>query len=402
MRIPQRGAFSNLMKRLFLMLCLPGVALAAPEPSLEKSLGPILAASFKPGLPGVAALIVKDGQPVFRRAYGMANVELGVPLRPEHVFRIGSTTKLFTATAVMLLVDEGEIALDQPVSTYLPDAPAHWAKVTIEHLLTHTSGIPNLSMDSGYWRTTARLEHTLDELIAPVRTRPLLSEPGTRFAYNNTGYNLLAAVVEKVSGLEFFQFVDRRIAQPLRLKNTGPGDDKKLIAGLVTGYRSGPAPAWLIANSNLSAAGGMVSTVDDLAVFMLALQSGKLVSLAGVRKMNRSYVLPNGKATGYGLGAWVRTVDGNRLVGHGGYIFNFYSQLEMDIDAGIVAVTLHNGDKFGGDNEELSKQMILLARGAPVLTAGHAPQTSAHAARPPRNDRARARRPGPAPAPGPG
>jgi len=171
------------MKRLFIVLLwLPCIALAAPSQSLEKILDPVLAASFKPGLPGVAALIVKDGKPVFRRAYGMANVELGVPLRPEHVFRIGSTTKLFTATAVMLLVDEGKIALDAPLSTYLPDAPAHWAPVTIRHLLTHTSGIPNLSMDSGYWRTTARLEHTLDELIAPVRARPLMFEPGTQFA----------------------------------------------------------------------------------------------------------------------------------------------------------------------------------------------------------------------------
>lgn len=213
---------------------------------------------------------------------------------------------------------------------------------------------------------------------------------------------MLAAVIEKVSEIEFFQFVNQRIVQPLALNNTGAGNDKKLIPGLVTGYRSGPAPAWLIANSTLHAAGGMVSTVDELARFMLALQSGRLVSSTGVNAMNTSYVLTDGKATGYGLGTWLRTVDGNPLVGHGGYVFNFYSQLEMDVDAGIVAVTLHNGDKFGGDNEELSKQMILLARGARPFKAARAPQTNAHAARPPRNDRARARRSAPAPAPAPG
>lgn len=353
------------MKRLALLVCLPLAAAAAPvDPvALARTLDAMVASRFKGDGPGVAALVVKDGQPVLRKGYGLANVELGVPVRPEHVFRIGSTTKMFTATAVMVLVDEGRIALDAPVSRYLPDAPPQWDKVTIEHLLTHTSGLPNLTLDSGYWRTTARLEHTLDELVAPARTRPLLSAPGTTFAYNNTGYHVLAQVVEKVSGQEFFAFVDRRIVQPLGLKHTGPGDDKLLIPGLVTGCRAGPTPAIPLANSNLHAAGGMVSTVDDLAVFITALQAGRIVSPAGVKRMNTPYVLSNGQPSEYGLGEWLRTVNGHHLVGHGGYVLNFYSQLEMDIDANIVTVTLHNGDKLGGDNEVLSRQMIVAAQG---------------------------------------
>lgn len=356
------------MKRLAILLCFPLAAAAAPhDPSaLADALDATIASRFRPELPGVAALVVKDGKPLLRKGYGMANVELGVPVRPEHVFRIGSTTKLFTATAVMLLVDEGRIALDAPVSRYLPDAPKQWEKVTIEHLLTHTSGIPNLTLDSGYWRTTARLEHTLDELVAPARTRALLFAPGTAFAYNNTGYHLLGQVIEQVSGLEFYDFIERRIAQPLGLTHTGSGDDRTLHPSLVTGYQAGPRPALPIANSNLHAAGGMVSTVDELAAFMQALQAGRIVSPAGVKRMNASYVLPNGQATGYGLGAWVRTLNGHRLVGHGGYILNFYSQLEMDIDAGIVTVTLHNGDKLGGDNEELSKRLIAAAQGRQI------------------------------------
>lgn len=306
----------------------------------------------------------------------MANVELGVPVQPEHVFRIGSTTKLFTATAIMLLVDEGRIALDAPISRSLPNAPKQWRKVKVEHLLTHTSGIPNLSMDSGYWRTTARLDHTLDELVAPARKRPLLSAPGTVFSYNNTGYHLLGQIIEQASGEEFYAFIARRITQPLGLQHTGPGDDKTFHPGLVTGYQAGPKPAWLLANSNLHAAGGMISTVDELAAFMLALQGGKLVSAANVKRMNTRYVLPNGKATDYGFGEWVRTVNGRHLVGHGGYIMNFYSQLEMDIDSGIVTVTLHNGDKLGGDNEVLSKRLIVAAQGgqagSPVEPAAQA------------------------------
>ena len=360
------------MKRLLVLLCFPLAVMAAPaspvsrDQSPEQSLDTIVASRFKPELPGVAALVIKDGQPLLRKGYGMANVELGVAVRPEHVFRIGSTTKLFTATAIMLLVDEGRIALDAPISRYLPRAPKAWNRVTVEHLLTHTSGIPNLTMDSGYWRTTARLEHTLDELVAPARTRPLVSAPGTVFAYNNTGYHLLGQIIEQVTGQEFYAFIDARIARPLGLAHTGPGDDKTFHPGLVTGYQAGPKPAWLLANSNLHAAGGMVSTVDELATFMLALQGGKLVSPANVQRMNASHVLPNGKATGYGLGEWVRTVNGRHLVGHGGYIFNFYSQLEMDVDSGIVAVTLHNGDKLGGDNEELSKRLIVAAQGGPA------------------------------------
>lgn len=350
------------MKRLALtlLLSLPLAAMAAPDApgTLAQSLDRIVAARFKPELPGVAALVAKDGRPILRMAYGMANVELGVPARPEHVFRIGSTTKLFTATAIMLLVEEGRIALDAPLKRYLADAPSAWDGVTIAHLLTHTSGIPNLSMDSGYWRTTARLEHTPAELVDPVRARPLDFAPGTRFAYNNTGYNLLGLIIEQVSGEGYYAFLDRRIAKPLGLAHTREGSDKVLIPNLVTGYRGGPAPAFLLAASNFYAAGGLVSTVDDLATFMLALQSGKLVSPGGVQRMNTSHVLPDGKATDYGYGTWLCTVNGKDLVGHGGYVFNFYSQLEMDVDSNIVAVTLHNGDRFGGDNEVLSRELI--------------------------------------------
>lgn len=351
-----------------LLCCLPLTVLAAPDeaPTLAGSLDAIIAARFKPELPGLAALVMQDGHAILRKGYGMANLELGIPVQPGHVFRIGSTTKLFTATAIMLLVDSGKLALDAPVGRYLPDSPPHWSRVTIEHLLTHTSGIPNLSMDSGYWRTTARLEHTPDELVAPVRPRPLEFAPGARFAYNNTGYNLLGMVIEKVTGQGYYAFIDERIATPLGLKHTRAGDDRQVIAGLVSGYQAGPRPAWPLAGSNLYAAGGLVSSADDLAAFMLALQKGKLVSAASLKRMNASHVLADGKATGYGLGTWVREVNGKHVVGHGGYIFSFYSQLEMDVDSGIVAVTLHNGDRFGGDNEELSRSLISAVQAWPA------------------------------------
>ncbi|MEH6436227.1 serine hydrolase domain-containing protein [Massilia sp. DD77] len=371
------------MKAPALLLALPLAAAAvppAPVPAsvplpaahadaLPAALDALVAARFKPELPGVAALVLKDGKPLLRKGYGMASVELGVPVRPEHVFRIGSTTKLFTATAILLLADEGRLALDAPVARYLADAPPQWSKVTLLHLLTHTSGIPNLSMDSGYWRTTARLDHQPEELVAPVRVRPLDFEAGERFAYNNTGYNLLGLVIEKVSAQGYYEFVDARIARPLGLKHTVAGDDRQLIPGLVSGYQLGPKPARILAASNLYAAGGLVSTVDDLASFMLALQAGRIVSPASVARMNASHVLPNGEATGYGLGTWGRRVNGKRLVGHGGYILNFYSQLEMAVDSGIVAVTLHNGDRFGGDNEELSKRLIAAVQAAGARTA---------------------------------
>lgn len=351
------------MKKLALLFAFPVAVMAAP---LEESLDALLTARFKPELPGVAALVLKDGRPVLRKAHGMANLELGVPLHSSHVFRIGSTTKLFAATAVMLLVEEGKVALDAPVSRYLPDAPKHWNGITIEHLLTHTSGIPNLTMVSGFWRTTARLDHTLAELIAPVRDQPLEFAPGTRFVYNNSGYILLAMVIEKASGQEFFDFVQARISKPLGLSRTGSGGLKAITPGLVTGYQRGPSPERPIAAVNLSAAGGMVSTVDDLGTFMLALQGYQLLGRHSVQRMNTPYVLASGEATEYGLGLWIRKVNGNTLVGHGGYIHNFYSQLEMDLDAHIVAVTLHNGDRFGGDNEYLSKRLIATAQGKPI------------------------------------
>lgn len=358
------------MRSLIALLLLPIHVLATPAAlPLDQTLDAMLATRFPSHLPGLAALVLDNGKPVLRKAYGRANLELGVPLEPGHVFRIGSTTKMFTATAIMMLVEEGKVALDAPIGSYLPNAPAHWSHVTVEHLLTHTSGIPNMTNASGFWRTTARLEHTPEQVIEPMRAAPLGFDPGTRFAYCNTGYMLLGMIVASVSGGDFFDFIHTRITKPLGLRHTRSGVSNTIIPGLVSGYQAGPAPGWFIALSNIHAAGGMVSTVDDLAVFMLALQGGKLIGKASLERMNASHMLPDGSATGYGLGQWVRKVNGNRLVGHPGYILNFYSNLEMDIDANIVAVTLHNGDRFGGDNEVLSKEIIEAVQKELVKTA---------------------------------
>lgn len=333
---------------------------------INDSIDAMLSSRFKADHPGVVGLVTKDGKTIFRRAYGLANLELSVPVKPTDVFRIGSISKMFTGTALMMLVDEGKVALDAPLSTYLTDTPKHWSNVTIEHLLTHTSGIPDYTQVSGFWRSTARLDHSLQELISSVTDKPLDFEPGTDFSYDNTGFILLGMVIEKVSGKDFYDFLNTRIFTPLGLKHTSPGDDRVLIPGLVSGYQQGPKQGMYIASNNLHAAGGLVSNADDLATFMMALQSGRLVKPESMKRMNTRHTLKNGKTTEYGLAQWIRTVNGHTLVGHGGFIpTGFYSQLEMDLNAKIIAITLHNGDKFGGDNEYLSKRIIAAAQGMP-------------------------------------
>jgi D-alanyl-D-alanine carboxypeptidase len=149
--------------------------------------------------PGAAVLIVHDGETVLRKGYGMANLELEVPIRPEMVFEIGSVTKQFTAAAILKLAEQGKLALEDDVRKHLPGYPTHGKTITIEHLLTHTSGIPSYT-GLPEWQARVREDLTVQQLVGIFQDKPLEFEPGERYSYNNSAYVLLGAVIEKLSG----------------------------------------------------------------------------------------------------------------------------------------------------------------------------------------------------------
>jgi CubicO group peptidase (beta-lactamase class C family) len=252
----------------------------------------VLTEAYPPGEPGAAVRVTKAGLVLLEKGYGLADVERKVPATPDTVFRLASVTKAFTGTAVLMLAERGAIALDDPVTTHLPSSPPAWRAVTIRHLLSHTSGLPNY-LDRPNSMEWAAREYTVQQLIESFRDWPAVFAPGERSAYSNSNYVLLGAIVEKVSGLPFDRFVETSVFAPLGMTATACGASVKDLSRLATAYE--PARTaddqldWsrlVVARpyslSSVYAAGGCVSSLRDLARFHDALSKGALIGKAAL------------------------------------------------------------------------------------------------------------------------
>jgi CubicO group peptidase (beta-lactamase class C family) len=191
----------------------PAAPPAAADPTA--AIDAQLRAAFPADQPGAAVIVVRDGRVLFRKAYGMADLEQGVPLQPDMVFRLGSITKQFTAAAILMLAEEGKLTLQDPIEKHLPGYPTQGHVITIEHLLTHTSGIQSYTDMPGWMTSRVLGPMTVTELVDAFKKEPMQFAPGERFAYNNSAYVLLGAIVEKVAGKTYEAFVRERIFQPL-------------------------------------------------------------------------------------------------------------------------------------------------------------------------------------------
>jgi CubicO group peptidase (beta-lactamase class C family) len=310
-------------------------------------------------------LVMKEGKVVFRRAYGLASVELKVPLQADMVFRIGSVTKQFTAAAVMGLVEEGKVELQAPIGRTLKELPAAWAKVTVEQLLNHTSGIPSYTNDPSFF-AGMREDLPPARLLERIKTKPMDFEPGASHQYNNSGYVVLGMLVEQVTGQAYGDFLQKRYFEPLGLKHTRSGLQAGLVSGLVSGYTSGPEPAPYISMSQPFAAGALLSTVDDLARWNEALQGGRVVKPESLARMMAPTRTRDGKAWPYGFGMWSLSFHGASYVLHNGRINGFSSLLLADPRSRTVAVILSNSDDLPVDAEYLGLRLLALAAGNPI------------------------------------
>lgn len=290
-----------------------------------KQIDAFFSKKFPADQPGAALLIVKDGNLLLRKGYGMANMELAVPVKPEHVFRIGSITKQFTAAAVMMLKEEGKISLEDEITKYLPNYPVTGNKITIHQLMNHTSGIKSYtSMNKVMDRM--RDDFTVTKMIDQFKNEPLDFEPGEKWLYNNSGYFLLGAIIEKISGKTYEAFIRERIFNPLGMKNSYYGDHNRIIPNRITGYAK--RVNLLVNDDFLSmttpyAAGALLSTVDDLWTWTKALHTGKVVSEKSFQLMIEPTKTADGKETKYGYGLDVNPLFGEKQVGHGGGINGF-------------------------------------------------------------------------------
>jgi CubicO group peptidase (beta-lactamase class C family) len=276
----------------------------------------------------------------------MAEIELGVPIAPDMVFRVGSVTKEFTAACVLRLVEEGRLALDDPVGKYLPDFPTGGRKVTIVQLLTHTSGIRSYT-DMPSWFRRMSEDWTPREIQAFFQDEPFDFEPGTRWHYDNSGYVLLGEILEKVTGKPYADLVAETIFRPLGMKDTRYGSDTPIVPNRVAGYQKSPngiVNARFLSMTQPYAAGALVSTVDDLARWHRALDAGSVLKPESLRRMWTPVRLPDGADTRYGFGWMVWSYDGHAVVEHGGGINGFQTaNLRLPDDRIYVAVLSNCG-----------------------------------------------------------
>ncbi|MDX2220526.1 MAG: serine hydrolase [Burkholderiales bacterium] len=298
------------------------------EGDIARQIDTAFTATFKADEPGAAIIVVKDGKTVLRKGYGLADTEKKVPIQPGDVFRLGSMTKQFTAVAILMLAEEGKLSVQDEITRFVPDYPTQGKKITVEHLLTHTSGIKSYTNMPGF-RTIVNKDMKPLEVVDFFKNEPMEFAPGERYAYNNSGYFLLGIIIEKVSGMSYADFVAKRIFEPLGMTHTAfEGFERngvKRIAGYGRG-RAGFEPARPMSMTQPYAAGSLVSTVDDLARWDAAITAGKLLKPASWKRAFTPYVLNNGKPTDYGYGWQIRKFQGEELIEHGGAINGFHTQ----------------------------------------------------------------------------
>ncbi len=346
----------------------PATRAAAAQP-LAGKLDALFKPQYKADDPGATVIVVKDGKTVFRKAYGAADVAAKTPLTPGTVLRLGSITKQFTAVAILMLAEEGKLALNDPITRFFPDYPTQGKVITIEHLLTHTSGIVSYTGKSAYVAAMAK-DLTVAQMIDGFKNDPLEFEPGTRFKYNNSGYFLLGAIIERVSGTSYASFLEGRILTPLGMKDTAYEGVERSNAPRAVGYTAQEkdfAPAQPLSMSQPYAAGALVSTVDDLAKWDAAIASGKLLKPASWKMAFTPYKLSPEKSTGYGYGWGVGTLQGTPVVDHGGGINGFRTYALRLPEQKVFVAVLSNADSGNANPEVLAKKAAALAIGKPIM-----------------------------------
>ena len=295
---------------------------------------------------GLTVAVEKGGALLLARGYGWADLENDVAMHPDAVFRIGSVTKQFTSTAVLQLMEQGRLSLDDEITRFLPDYPVQGHHVTLRHLLTHTSGIKSYTeMGHAFW-DKSRLDLTHEEMLDLFASEPFDFAPGERWEYDNSGYYLLGMIIEAVSGEPYADYLARHVLRPAGLIQTSYCDQKAVVPHRTRGYSRNERGVLVNADplsmAPPGAAGALCSTALDLLKWQHALDSGLVLSPASRRLQLTEATLNDGSSTGYALGLGLGDLEGHRSVSHSGGINGFTSMLATYPDDGLTVAALGN------------------------------------------------------------
>ncbi|HKY29884.1 MAG TPA: serine hydrolase [Pyrinomonadaceae bacterium] len=346
---------------LFLCCCVVTTAAAQTnDDPLTKKVDQLFATWDKPESPGAAIAVIKDGAVVYKRGYGSANLEYNIPVTPQTVFHVASVSKQFTAFAITLLANQGKLSLDDDIRKHLPEVPDFGKKITIRHLIHHTSGLRDqwTLLGMAGWRLDDVI--TKEHIMKMVRHQKELNfDPGAENLYSNTGYTLLAVIVERVSGQSFREYTEANIFKPLGMTNTHFHDDHERIvknraysympAGAVGGFRAAP-----LNYANVGAT-SLFTTADDLARWVINFEDKKIGGADVIKQMHQQGVLNSGKEINYAFGLSIGPYRGLNTVGHAGGDAAYRSFAFWFPDQRFAVVVLSN---FGSLNPQQMAQRI--------------------------------------------
>ena len=306
---------------------------------------------------GMSVAVVRADETIIAKGYGFANLEQRAPATADTVYHIDSITKHITAGAILSLVEQGKLSLDDPVTRFVPQLGDKWSKVRIRHLLSHTSGSESYT-DLPSWGPQERLDVTSNDILGLVRDVPFHFEPGTSWRYNNTGFYLLGMVIEKVTGQPYADFMSEHVFRPLGMAATRYGDFRPIVANRASGYELDHGT--LVNAEPMSwkapfAGGALCSTAMDLVRWERALEHRELIGPATLKLM-RSPTMIDGVSLDYGFGTRLGSLGGHRVIGHTGTGGGFRNVLMRFPDDDLTIVVLTNTD--GGS----PSQLVIAAR----------------------------------------
>jgi len=319
--------------------------------------------------PGFSAIITKEGKTIYKHAVGKANIELGIDLNSEHVFRIGSITKQFTSSAILRLEEQGKLSIQDDIKKYIPDYPTVGEKITIEHLLTHASGIKSYTGMPSFREDYMREDLSPIEMIEVFKNEPMDFKPGEEFRYNNSGYFLLGYIIEKVTDKSYAEYIEDEFFKPLGMMDSYYGGHRQLVKNRVDGYvgeEGRYTNADFLSMTLPYAAGSLLSTPSDLAKWNQAVMNGTVLTDESKLKAHTSYTLNNGESTGYGYGWVLNDLRGSKTIGHGGGIDGFLTSSMYLPDEDVFVAVFANCMCI--DPQQIAIELAAMAIGKPIIT----------------------------------
>ncbi|NRB64658.1 MAG: serine hydrolase [Saprospiraceae bacterium] len=308
----------------------------------EEQFDQMLEQQFSSDIPGATVLVAKKGDIIYHKAFGMANMELDVPMETDMVFEIASITKQFTAVSILMLMEQGKLNLDDDITKFIKDYPTDGHHISIHHLLTHTSGIKSYtSMES--WMPIWRKDLQPKELIDFFKNEPMDFVPGEKWQYNNSAYFILGYIIEKASGQTYEEFVEQNIFKPLDMQSSRYGSQSEIIKKRAYGYQKNEvyANAEYLSLTQPYAAGSLMSTVKDLFIWNRAIRTHKLVKQESIELAFTNHALNNGEKINYGYGWGLNEINGSPTIEHSGGIFGYSTNAiylpEEDVFVAIYA-----------------------------------------------------------------